>query len=477
MKRKLCALIAALIATTAMLAACDDDPLGLGGGGGGMPQTITEAQDKISEMPTSTNGSQIEDALDDVFGVELELPGEDVSAGVLSYGDVSIYDITVSDSQMTATEYFNSIREEMEDNGYVATEEDLSYYKIVGNVIYTVSVDSYGGELHIYSGATSMMPEETPGGMIPGGTIPGGTIPGGTIPGGTLPGGQGGGSSLPASGDLTAWPAAKLAEFFSDIAVPIPANTYGTSYRISEENESASYKNIKITCYDVTEDENDLYKEELFDLGWISNYYLSYYGHGNRDYEEVTCAVSYLTSTQSYSYNFTVRFEDAQYELPENVKIVTSILGLEEKTMIKIGNSYYVEEGSAYGGGKSFYTWNNGTWEWYEYDRTNGVWENINGGYRETIVTTEHAVFDFVVDYAKIDFDYAVKDDVQQTIIGRTVDVWRDSSVGMVIYKDAQTGIVLKFEQNLSGFIYNCEVSEYDTTITSFDGYDIPDLT
>ncbi len=189
MKKKMKTIVStvtALVMALGFVSCGDDDKVGL------KPPTpsIEQKTAQVQSMPETTNENQIENAIDEVFGVDIDLPQGNYSAETFSFGDASAYAVTISGSNTTATEYYNSIKEEMTKKGYMLDESELAFYKIVGTVVYSVDVDSEGGDIVVYTGVASV-PQEgtTPGGTTPGGTTPGGTIPGGTIPGGTTPGG------------------------------------------------------------------------------------------------------------------------------------------------------------------------------------------------------------------------------------------------------------------------------------------------
>ena len=158
------------------LAACNDNT---GGGGGGvLPPTLEQVTEQVQDMPVSTEENAIENAIGEVFGVDLNLPEGSYNAQVYTVGNVSAYVVTVSGANTTATDYYNSIKAEMLAKGYTAEDSELAFYKVAGTVVYSVGVEADGNDVIISMGATS--PTATPGGEIPGGTTPGGQTGGAT---------------------------------------------------------------------------------------------------------------------------------------------------------------------------------------------------------------------------------------------------------------------------------------------------------
>ncbi len=176
MKKKITLFISMIMALTMAfsLAACKDNT----GGGGGLPPTLEQVVEKVQDMPTSTEENAIENAIDEVFGIDIDLPEGTYNAQVYTVGDVSAYVVTVSGANTTATDYYNSIKAEMLAKGYMAEDSELAFYKVAGIVVYSVGVEADGNDVIISMGATS--PAGTPRGEIPGGTTPGGQTGGET---------------------------------------------------------------------------------------------------------------------------------------------------------------------------------------------------------------------------------------------------------------------------------------------------------
>ncbi len=176
MKKKITLFISIIMALTMAfgLTACKDNT----GGGGGLPPTLEQVVEKVQDMPVSTEENAIENAIDEVFGVDLNLPEGSYNAQVYTVGNVSAYVVTVSGANTTATDYYNSIKSEMLAKGYTAEDSELAFYKVAGTVVYSVGVEADGNDVIISMGATS--PTATPGGGIPGGTTPGGQTGGAT---------------------------------------------------------------------------------------------------------------------------------------------------------------------------------------------------------------------------------------------------------------------------------------------------------
>ena len=175
MKKKTMFIISMVMVLTMAfsLAACKDNT-----GGGGLPPTLEQVVEKVQDMPVSTEENEIENAIDEVFGVDLNLPEGSYNAQVYTVGNVSAYVVTVSGANTTATDYYNSIKAEMLAKGYTAEDSELAFYKVAGTVVYSVGVEADRNDVIISMGATS--PTATPGGEIPGGTTPGGQTGGAT---------------------------------------------------------------------------------------------------------------------------------------------------------------------------------------------------------------------------------------------------------------------------------------------------------
>ncbi len=184
MKKKTTFIISMVMAVTMAfsLAACKDNT----GGGGGLPPTLEQVVEKVQDMPVSTEENAIENAIDEVFDVDINLPEGTYNAQVYTVGDVSAYVVTVSGANTTATDYYNSIKAEMLAKGYIAEDSELAFYKLAGTVVYSVGVEADGNDVIISMGATS--PTATPGGEFPGGATPGGQT----------------------GGETTAWPASQI---------------------------------------------------------------------------------------------------------------------------------------------------------------------------------------------------------------------------------------------------------------------------
>ena len=170
--KKLIALLLALMMVFA-LAACNnnddpngDDPLNRdpgtsqGGTQGGEDNPGTQGgedgsakldkfNEKVNAMPTSTDKNEIATAIDDVFGVKIDLPDGSCSAQTYSAESGSAYIVYVSGSNMTASDYYNSLKSKMTADGYTAIDEDLAFYKAVDGLVYSVGLDIEGRDFYI----------------------------------------------------------------------------------------------------------------------------------------------------------------------------------------------------------------------------------------------------------------------------------------------------------------------------------------
>ncbi|MBR2871057.1 MAG: hypothetical protein IKB98_06775 [Clostridia bacterium] len=133
------------------LAACKDNTGG--GGGGGLPPTLEQVVEKVQDMPVSTEENAIENAIDEVFGVDVNLPEGTYNAQTFTANNVSAYMVTVSGANTTAADYYNSIKAEMLAKGYIAEDSELAFYKVVGTVGYSAAVEDDGNDVIIVFGA------------------------------------------------------------------------------------------------------------------------------------------------------------------------------------------------------------------------------------------------------------------------------------------------------------------------------------
>ena len=115
MKRKslVAILLALVLCFTMALTACKDNNDDPPGGGGGTNPTLEQVVEKLQGMPTSTDESAIENAIDEVFGVDVNLPEGTYNAQTFTANNVSAYMVTVSGANTTAADYYNSIKAEM----------------------------------------------------------------------------------------------------------------------------------------------------------------------------------------------------------------------------------------------------------------------------------------------------------------------------------------------------------------------------
>ena len=151
--KKLLAILLSMFMLLSIVACGDkDDPLG---GGGGTNPTLEQVVEKLQGMPTSTDESAIENAIDEVFGVDVNLPEGTYNAQTYTVNGVSAYMVTVSGANTTAADYYNSIKAEMLAKGYIAEDSELAFYKVVGTVGYSATVEDDGNDVIIVFGAAS----------------------------------------------------------------------------------------------------------------------------------------------------------------------------------------------------------------------------------------------------------------------------------------------------------------------------------
>ena len=157
MKRKslVAILLALVLCFTMALTACKDNNDDPPGGGGGTNPTLEQVVEKLQGMPTSTDESAIENAIDEVFGVDVNLPEGTYNAQTYTVNGVSAYMVTVSGANTTAADYYNSIKAEMLAKGYIAEDSELAFYKVIGTVGYSATVEDDGNDVIIVFGAAS----------------------------------------------------------------------------------------------------------------------------------------------------------------------------------------------------------------------------------------------------------------------------------------------------------------------------------
>lgn len=147
-----------------------EDNSGTQGGDDGTAK-LDKFNEEVKAMPESTDKSEIESAVKDVFGVNIDLPDGSYSAQAMSAESGTAYVVYVSGSNMTAANYYNSIKTQMTADGYTAIDEDLAFYKAVDGLLYNVGLDSEGRDFYIgfaadvYSGGDVGTPggNENPG--------------------------------------------------------------------------------------------------------------------------------------------------------------------------------------------------------------------------------------------------------------------------------------------------------------------------
>ena len=212
------------------LAACkDDNPTG-----GGLPPSLEQLVEKVQDMPVSTEETAIENAIDEVFGVDLNLPEGTYNAQVYTIGNVSAYVVSVSGANTSATDYYNNIKSEMQAKGYTAEDADLAFYKVVGTVVYSVGVEADGNDIIISMGATSPTAN-----------------PGGTTPGGENSGGQTGGETT-----TTTWPASQIESL---LGYELPAYTGQAESFVVVPYIEGGFVGVSVTINGTNDDDVNRY--------------------------------------------------------------------------------------------------------------------------------------------------------------------------------------------------------------------------
>ncbi len=455
MKKKFSIFISIIMALTMAfsLSSCKD---GDGPAGGGLPPTIENINEQIQEMPTLTNPSEIENAIDEVFGVDINLPDGSCTAQPYSYGGVSAYVVTVTNTDTTATEYYNDIKAEMLANGYMAEDSDLSFYKVEGTIVYSVTVESEGRDFFVSISAASIS-------VLPGNS---------SGPTSSSSSTQNSPVVLP-SGNLSEFPVSQINSLFSVLGVTVPNCTSGSSYSIESLNDdlSTGSLSIKVVCYGMTQEETDAYAQALRDAGFESAYYLVF-RHNVSYYSNLVLQRSYSELNQTHTLTFRVEYEAPSYVLPTNLKITYNKEDFYYYTAIKIGEDYYLKLEYNWGtqmtlNSEIYYKKNGSEWD---------LWENYGDGWEKNAYGTtgfidevELEIFDFMVDYASIDEDAVLVEET--TLLGRTVNVYEYDLYGdlYTYYKDSETGLILKYVAEMNNFRIEDVVTSYDISVTSFE--------
>ncbi len=165
------------------------------------------------------------------------------------------------------------------------------------------------------------------------------------------------------------------------------------------------------------------------------------------------------------------------YTMPENLKIVYTY-GMAgsisyTNTVIKIGDDYYKQEASS---GivteELFFRKNGSAWDVYRKSYGESEWQKDSSQESERNYV-ESDIFDFIVDDADVtDYSDAVKGG-QESIAGRTTDVYTQYS-NTVYNKDTLTGLILKYSITSQGYAIEYVVTSFDTTVTAFTGIELP---
>ncbi len=161
------------------------------------------------------------------------------------------------------------------------------------------------------------------------------------------------------------------------------------------------------------------------------------------------------------------------YTMPENLKVEYTFSNSLQYTMIKIGDDYYVENGSAGFTEAAYYKKNGSGWDVYTREMMSADW--IKEADQETDREyLEREIFGFIVTYADVS---DMTQNGTATVAGRTAKVYSYGSdlYNENIYKDAQTGLVLKVESIANGTTtVTYVVTNFDTSVTSFGNIVLP---
>ncbi len=165
------------------------------------------------------------------------------------------------------------------------------------------------------------------------------------------------------------------------------------------------------------------------------------------------------------------------YSIPQNLKIVFTY-GMSGSvaytyTVIKIGDDYYRQEfASGVVMEEIYYKKNGNAWDIYNRDYTSEEWTK-EADQETDKYYVESAIFDFIVNDADVtDYSDVVKGG-QETIAGRTTDVYTQYE-NTIYNKDTETGLILKYSISSGGYTLEYVVTTFDTTVTTFDGITLP---
>ncbi len=165
------------------------------------------------------------------------------------------------------------------------------------------------------------------------------------------------------------------------------------------------------------------------------------------------------------------------YTMPDNVKIVYTYgmggVATYTYTVIKVGDDYYRQEMASGIVWEELYFKKNGNgWDVYRKSSDDAEWRK-DGSQETQRSYVESDAFDFIVADADVtEYDDTVKGS-QETVAGRTVDVY--TQYGSTVYcKDTQTGLILKYSISSQGYTLEYVVTEFDTTVTGFGSIVLP---
>ncbi len=262
----------------------EDNP-GTQGGEDGSAK-LDKLNEKVNAMPTSTDKNEIATAIDDVFGVKIDLPDGSCSAQTYSAESGSAYVVYVSDSNMTASDYYNSLKTKMTADGYTAIDEDLAFYKVVDGLMYSVGLDIEGRDFYIGFAAD----------VYSGGDI-------GTPDNNNNPGTQDGG--IQTGGEVGA-SAPKSFELPTNVKLVMEDQTGGTTTSIKIGNDyyycnvSKAGTSEKYFKYDAENDNYVFYTRYDGGAWQIDDFYT---GNNAKYVQMIAQSFAYIASANTYANN------------------------------------------------------------------------------------------------------------------------------------------------------------------------------
>ena len=386
----------------------------------------TPAPGPSTEWPAQTIASVIGDGVPAFMGSSTSIDSSSNTIGV-NLVTIFVYGTTQADA--------NSYGAALTSAGFSFSEEDEKYTKTVTNGTVMISLSYDDGTLIV-----QMMLNKT--------------------------GGTGGSES--------GWPTATLNAKFAGANIPSFAGA--SSFDVTDQTVIAAYPVILITAYGADNAKVSAYESSLIAAG-----FMAVGGDFKKNIGDNTVTVSVnLVENNALIMVSSVPKTDEEpitpaYTLPTNVKI-TFTYSIYTYTSIKIGEDYYCMQ-SAYGTTEEFYYKKTATgWDSYTKGNMDSEWTKKSKSYTKKSIV-ESNIFSFIVE--DIDVEGMTAGETM-VIAGITTTKYTSTSsssgyeVTEYVYKDLQSGLVLKSGYIVSGADTSKLVTSFDTTVTGFGDISLP---